>query len=141
MESYSLSGRTRKAPGAEGDIWFLRMDRAGGEAFQIAGSADAGFQPDNRWIAFTRKTPPARGARDQTAFEKQLDQRFKGKMYDWMNVRFDQRGLSSRSSRSRRYAAVGAVYGRARAGGEAVDAAWRGREWPSPGGRIRARSR
>src|SRR5579862_5010005 len=28
---------TRKAPGAEGDIWFLRMDRAGGEAFQIAG--------------------------------------------------------------------------------------------------------
>ena len=83
----------RKAPGAEGDIWFLRMDRAGGEAFQIAGVGGMPvFSPDNRWIAFTRKTPPARGARDQTAFEKQLDQRFKGKMYDWMNVRFDQRG-------------------------------------------------
>jgi dipeptidyl aminopeptidase/acylaminoacyl peptidase len=83
----------RKAPGAEGDIWFLRMDRAGGEAFQIPGVGGMPvFSPDNRWIAVTRKTPPAGGAHDQTAFEKQLAQRFKGRMYDWMNIRFDQRG-------------------------------------------------
>jgi dipeptidyl aminopeptidase/acylaminoacyl peptidase len=83
----------RKAPGADGDIWFLRMDHPGGEAFQIPGVAGMPvFSPDNRWIAFTKKTPPPRGARDQNEFEKQLAQRFKGRMYDWMNVRFDQRG-------------------------------------------------
>ena len=84
---------TRKAPGAEGDIWFLRMDRPGGEAFQIPGVAGLPiFSPDNRWIAFLKKTPPPTKAREQSAFEKQLEQRFKGRMYDWMNVRFDQRG-------------------------------------------------
>ncbi len=83
----------RKAPGAEGDIWFLHMDRAGGEAFQIPGVGGMPiFSPDNRWIAFTKKTPPPANRGERTAFEKQLDTRFKGRMYDWMNVRFDQRG-------------------------------------------------
>jgi dipeptidyl aminopeptidase/acylaminoacyl peptidase len=83
----------RKAPGAEGDIWFLRMDRPGGEAFQIAGVGGMPvFSPDNRWMAFLKKTPPPAKLREQSAFEKQLEQRFKGRMYDWMNVRFDQRG-------------------------------------------------
>jgi dipeptidyl aminopeptidase/acylaminoacyl peptidase len=83
----------RKAQGAEGDIWFLRMDRPGGEAFQIAGVGGMPiFSPDNHWIAFLKKTPPPAKPHDQSAFEKQLEQRFKGRMYDWMNVRFDQRG-------------------------------------------------
>ena len=69
------------------------MDRAGGEAFQIPGVGGMPiFSPDNRWIAFTKKTPPPANRGEKTAFEKQLDQRFKGRMYDWMNVRFDQRG-------------------------------------------------
>ena len=83
----------RKAPGAEGDIWFLRMDRPGGEAFQIAGVGGMPiFSPDNRWIAFTKRTPPPARVRELVAHERQLEQRFKGKIYDWMNARFDGRG-------------------------------------------------
>jgi dipeptidyl aminopeptidase/acylaminoacyl peptidase len=85
-------GRGRGA-GAEGDVWFLRMDQPGGEPFQISGVGGAPiFSPDNRWIAFTKKTPPDAKSHDLTPFEKQLEQRFKGRMYDWMNIRFDQRG-------------------------------------------------
>src|SRR5438132_774421 len=84
---------TRKAPGAEGDIWFLRLDQPGGEAFQIAGVAETPiFSPDNRWIAFTKKTPPPAKPRDLSPTEKLLAQRFKGRVYDWMNIRFDGRG-------------------------------------------------
>jgi dipeptidyl aminopeptidase/acylaminoacyl peptidase len=84
---------TRKAPGIDGDIWFLRMDQAGGEAFQIPGVGGAPiFSPDNRWIAFTKKTPPASKQFELPQLEKQLDQRFKGRVYDWMNIRFDGRG-------------------------------------------------
>src|SRR5690349_3427289 len=83
---------TRKTPGAEGDIWFLRMDQPAGEAFQIPGVADTPiFSPDNRWIAFTKKTPPSAKARDLSPAEKLLTQRFKGRIYDWMNIRFDGR--------------------------------------------------
>jgi len=83
----------RRGASAEGDTWFLRMDQPGGEPFQITGVGGAPiFSPDNRWIAFTKKTPPEAKARELSAFEKQLDQRFKGRMYDWMNIRFDGRG-------------------------------------------------
>jgi dipeptidyl aminopeptidase/acylaminoacyl peptidase len=83
----------RKGPGINGDVWFLRMERPGGEAFQIPGVDGAPiFSPDNRWIAFTKKTPPAPKQFELPALEKQLDQRFKGRMYDWMNIRFDGRG-------------------------------------------------
>src|SRR5215472_6357482 len=86
------SGR-RGAAGGEGDIWFLRMDRPSGEAFQIPGVDGAPiFSPDNHWIAFTRRTPPPRTAREVSPLERQLEQRFKGRMYDWMNVRADGRG-------------------------------------------------
>ena len=84
---------SRKAPGAEGDVWFLHMDRPGGEAFQMAGvDGMPAFSPDNRWIAFTKRTPPPAKPHERSAFEKKLDDRFKGRMYDWMNIRFDQRG-------------------------------------------------
>jgi len=87
----------RKVP--DGDesnpIWFLRMDQAGGEAFQIRGVTGAPiFSPDNRWIAFTKRTPPATKPSKQFAsdFERQLNERFKGRIVDWMNYRFDGRG-------------------------------------------------
>jgi len=87
-----LSFRQGRGRG-EGDVWFLRMDQPRGEAFQVADVGGAPiFSPDNRWIAFTKKTPPDATARELTPLEKQLDQRFKGRMYDWMNIRFDQRG-------------------------------------------------
>lgn len=85
----------RKVLGADGEIWFLRMDRPGGEAFQISGVVGMPvFSPDNRWIAFTKKAsaPTPAASHEQTAFVKQLDERFKGRMYDWMNLRYDQRG-------------------------------------------------
>jgi dipeptidyl aminopeptidase/acylaminoacyl peptidase len=91
----SRSGRESGGRGATGenDIWFLHMDHPSGEAFQIPGvEGTPVFSPDNRWIAFTRRTPPQRGARELSPMEKQLEQRFKGRTYDWMNVRADGRG-------------------------------------------------
>jgi dipeptidyl aminopeptidase/acylaminoacyl peptidase len=78
---------------SEGDTWFLHMDGAANDPFQIPGVAGAPiFSPDNRFIAFTKKTPPPADSPAESPFEKQLEQRFKGKIYDWMNIRFDQRG-------------------------------------------------
>ncbi|MCI0485612.1 MAG: S9 family peptidase [Blastocatellia bacterium] len=87
----------REVPGERGgsSIWFLRMDRPGGEAFQIEGVAGTPiFSPDNRWIAFTRRTPPASRPAKQYAsdFEKRIEERFEGRIFDWMNYRFDGRG-------------------------------------------------
>src|SRR5258708_233955 len=65
------------------DIWFLRMDPRGGEAFQISGIGGTPiFSPDNRWIAFTKKTPGPVRRRESS----QIEQRFKGRIYDWMNI-------------------------------------------------------
>jgi len=79
----------------ENEIWFLHMEgvHSQGDAFQIPGLDGMPiFSPDNRWIAFTKKTPPPSETSAESPFEKQLDQRFKGKIYDWMNIRYDQRG-------------------------------------------------
>ena len=87
----------RKVP--DGDesnaVWFLRMDQPGGEAFQIRGANGTPiFSPDNQWIAFTKKTPaPNRSSKQYaTDFERLLNERFKGRIVDWMNYRFDGRG-------------------------------------------------
>jgi len=89
----------RRAPGAEGDdgspIWFLKMDQPGSAPLQIQGvSGTPIFSPDNQWIAFTRRTPPAAKSPKQYAsdFERQTNERFKGRIIDWMDYRFDQRG-------------------------------------------------
>lgn len=93
-ETEGRGGRGRGGAGGEADIWFLRMDRPGGEAFQIPGVAGAPiFSPDNRWIAFLKRTPPPRSAREPSPAERQLEQRFKGRIYDWMNVKADGRGF------------------------------------------------
>ena len=76
----------------ESATWFLRMDVPAGEAFQIDGVTGAPiFSPDNHWIAFLHRAH----VRPRVAvdpMEKKLNERFKGKIYDWMNARFDQRG-------------------------------------------------
>ncbi len=69
------------------------MDGPGGEAFQIPGVGGAPvFSPDNRWIAFVKRTPPPPAAHEASPLERQLEQRFKGRIYDWMNIRADGRG-------------------------------------------------
>jgi dipeptidyl aminopeptidase/acylaminoacyl peptidase len=102
-----------------GNTWFLPMDRAGATAVQIRGVDGAAvFSPDNKWIAFTKKTPPPKKMDERSAFEKQLDQRFKGKAYDWMNVRFDQRGYLP-DPRDPQASPPNELYVVAREGGEA----------------------
>ena len=79
----------------ESATWFLRMDIPVGDAFQIDGvTAPPIFSPDNRWIAFVRRRRVQPPTHTDPA-EKKLAERFKGKIYDWMNARFDQRGYLS----------------------------------------------
>src|SRR5262249_19647141 len=83
------SPRPVAAPGGPTNesVWFLRMDQAGGEAFQIPGVGGTPiFSPDNKWMAFTRAVPPStpKPVPAQTPFEKLTEERFKGRMYDWM---------------------------------------------------------
>ena len=63
----------RKTLGADSDVWFLHMDVApnDADAFQIPGVGGMPiFSPDNRWIAFTRKTPPPRPIRPPNRLSK-----------------------------------------------------------------------
>ncbi|UCC85205.1 MAG: S9 family peptidase [Gemmatimonadota bacterium] len=90
---------TRSVVGPEGEMresyWFLRMDRPAGEAFRVEGvDGTPIFSPDDRWIAFTSATRPQvePQADTRTEFEREIDERFDGRMYDWMNYRFDRRG-------------------------------------------------
>ena len=87
-------GGTRGSQDEGASIRFLRMDQPGTAAFEIPGVQGASiFSPDNRWIAFTKKIPaPKPEPRDATEWERLIHERFKGKAYDWMNIRFDQRG-------------------------------------------------
>ena len=86
----SLAAATDSAE--ESSVWFLRMDVSAGEAFQIDGvSSSPIFSPDNKWIAFTRRARVRPRTYSDPA-EKKIAERFKGKIYDWMNARFDQRG-------------------------------------------------
>ncbi len=80
--------------GQRASIWFLRMD-APGEAFQIPGIEGLPFySPDGRWIAFSKVTPPVDEPKAQALsdLEKKLSERFQGRIFDWMQYRFDRRG-------------------------------------------------
>lgn len=83
--AFASGGRTR----------FLRANALDGEPFEIPGVEGAPvFSPDNKWIAFTKRSPPE-GPKPGVAkseFEQTLEKRFKGRAYDWMNYRFDGRG-------------------------------------------------
>ncbi len=86
-------GRGRGGGDGEGNEWFLHMDQKGSEPFRIPGVSGAPiFSPDNRWIAFVKRTPPPAQTRELSATEKQLAERFKGKSFDWVNYRADGRG-------------------------------------------------
>src|SRR5580700_4944392 len=88
-------GRGGRGGGAEGEgnEWFLHVDQKGSEPFKIPGVGGAPvFSPDNRWIAFVKRTPPPAETRELSPLEKQLAERFKGKAFDWVNYRADGRG-------------------------------------------------
>jgi dipeptidyl aminopeptidase/acylaminoacyl peptidase len=77
----------------EGNEWFLHMDQKDREPFKITGVNGAPiFSPDNKWIAFVKRTPPPAETRELSATEKQLAERFKGRSFDWVNYRADGRG-------------------------------------------------
>ena len=79
---------------AAGGQKFVQMDTPAGTPIQIDGVGGAPvFSPDNRWIAFTKKVaPPKPPAAPISEFDRVTQERFKGRMYDWMNFRFDGRG-------------------------------------------------
>ena len=82
--------------------WFLRMDGTPGEAFRIPGVGGTPlFSPDGEWVAMTLPTPPSSAdgrpphpvsGQDLTEIEKEIQERFDGRAFDWMNYRFDRRG-------------------------------------------------
>ena len=91
----ALLAFTSRRQGGDGGstTWFLRMDRPLGEAFQIPGVDGVPvFSPDNQWIAFTKALPPQRKDKPAGEFERNIQERFKGRIVDWMNYRFDGRG-------------------------------------------------
>src|SRR5581483_7357208 len=75
--------------------WFLPMDQPNARPIQINGVRGTPiFSPDNQWIAFTKATSPGPKPQKQysSEFERKLNERFRGRIYDWMDYRFDQRG-------------------------------------------------
>lgn len=76
----------------EPSIWFLRTDRYG-EAFTIDGvDTMPVFSSDSRRIAYTKKTSPAAPPPARSERQKRIEGRFEGRIYDWMQVRYDRRG-------------------------------------------------
>ncbi|MFN8059003.1 MAG: S9 family peptidase [Vicinamibacterales bacterium] len=76
-------------------IWFLRVDTPDARPYQIAGvDTLPTFSPDSAWIAFAKKTvpPPPATAAPESPFDVQLREHFKGRVIDWLEYRFDQRG-------------------------------------------------
>ena len=91
----SFTGRRRGAPAEDdgGSIWFLRADRLDEPATHIRGVEGTPiFSPDNKWIAFTKKIAKPKTPTYASDGEKVISERFKGKAYEWLQYRFDQRG-------------------------------------------------
>jgi dipeptidyl aminopeptidase/acylaminoacyl peptidase len=91
----AFTGRRRGAPADDegGSIWFVRADRLDAAAEHIQGVEGTPiFSPDNKWIAFTKKIAKPKTPTYATDGEKVINERFKGKAYEWVQYRFDQRG-------------------------------------------------
>ncbi len=92
----AFSARRRGAPAPDGEgetTFFIRADRLDEPPFQIRGVGGAPiFSPDNRWIAFTRRIAAPKKPQFASDEERIINERFKGKAYEWINYRFDQRG-------------------------------------------------
>jgi len=92
----AFSGRRRGAPASDdsgGSIWFLRADRLDDAPVQIRGVEGTPiFSPDNKWIAFTKRIAKPKAPQYANDAERLINERFKGKAYEWLNYRFDQRG-------------------------------------------------
>lgn len=72
-----------------------RPDAPAGEPFRIEGvDGTPAFSPDGGWIAFASPVPPPSAPDREYAseFERRTVERFDGRVYDWMNYRFDRRG-------------------------------------------------
>ena len=89
--------------GGERGTWFLDLE-AGGEAFRVDGiEGRPVFSPDGLWVAFTRQTVPTGQAATRTRSGRSryevvdddqalIEERFQGRIYDWMRARFDRAG-------------------------------------------------
>jgi dipeptidyl aminopeptidase/acylaminoacyl peptidase len=91
----AFTGRRRGAAADDegGSIWFLRADRLDEPATHIRGVEGTPiFSPDSTWIAFTKRIAKPKPATYATDGERVINERFKGKAYEWIQYRFDQRG-------------------------------------------------
>ena len=93
----SLLAFSSNRPGGNGEsnTWFIRMDGSAGEAYQISGlGGSPAMDPTNEWFAFTKSTPPPPQVEPtyESEFERKTVERFDGRIYHWMNYRFDRRG-------------------------------------------------
>jgi len=91
--------RRRSATASEGEnpaIWFLRADHLDEPPVQIRGVDGLPiFSPDNKWIAFTKRIASPKKPQYASDAERVINERFiasRGKSYEWLNYRFDQRG-------------------------------------------------
>ena len=112
-----LSFRSRRS--GVTSTWFLRSDGLG-EAFEIEGvSGEAEVSPDGRLVAFTKATLPMEPKPEPSGLEKELEKRFEGQIYDWMQVRFDRRAtfpIRKTPTRARRASSTSSL-SKAAAGG------------------------
>jgi dipeptidyl aminopeptidase/acylaminoacyl peptidase len=91
----SFTGRRRGAA-ADDDgstVWFVDASRPSEPAFHVRGVEGTPiFSPDNKWIAFTKRAAKPKAPAYASDAERLINERFKGKAYEWIGYRFDQRG-------------------------------------------------
>ena len=92
--AYTVRRRGAATSDAENlSTWFLKSERLDDPPFQIRGvDAAPVFSPDNKWIAYTKRIAAPKTPQFATEGERVINERFKGKSYEWLNYRFDQRG-------------------------------------------------